>query len=180
MNKVASRYAKALLQLAVEQGILERVHTDLLGFDRVCADNKGLAATLKNPTIQHDKKLTILKVIFQDNVHSLTLNFLAMITQKCRASLLPAIVRAFLTQYNQHQGIQIAHVTTTFPLTSRLILQLQEIARRISPCRHIVLDQYIDSTLIGGYVLQVGDKRVDQSLRRNLLTLQKNCVTEGY
>jgi F-type H+-transporting ATPase subunit delta len=180
MNKVASRYAKALLQLAVERNVLERVHTDLLGVDRVCAANKSLVATLKNPVIQHDKKLMILKAILRHNVHSLTLDFLAMITQKYRAPLLPAIIRAFLTQYNQHQGIQIAQVITTFPLTSQLTLQLQEIARKISPCRHVILDQHIDSTLIGGYVLQIEDKRFDQSLRKNLLTLQKNCVTEGY
>ncbi len=180
MNKVASRYAKALLQLAIERDVLERVRADLLSFDQICAANKGLAATLKSPVIWYEKKLTILKAILQHHVHGLTLNFLAMITQKYRAPLLPAIIRAFLTQYNQHQDIQIAQVFTTFTLTSQLTLQLQEIAQKISPCRHVILEQHVDPTLIGGYVLQVGDKRFDQSLRKDLLTLQKHCVTEGY
>jgi F-type H+-transporting ATPase subunit delta len=180
MHQVASRYAKALLQLAVERDVLERVHTDIRGYDQVCAANKGLISILKNPLIQHGKKLTVLKAIFQHDVHGLTLNFLTMITQKYRAPLLPAIIRAFLTQYNQHQGIQIAQVITTFPLSDQFTLQLQEIVQRISLCQHVVLEQRIDAALIGGYVLQVGDKRVDQSLRKKLLELQRNCMTDGY
>ena len=90
------------------------------------------------------------------------------------------MAQVFLVQYNQHQGIQLAQVTTTFPLSDQLTLQLQEIVQKMVPCQQVILEHKIDPALIGGYVLQVEDKRLDQSLRKKLLTLKMNCVTEGY
>ncbi len=180
MNSIASRYAKVLLQLAVEKNVAERIYTDMLCFGQVCAANKCLVTTLKSPVIKHDKKLAVLQAIFQNWVHDLTLNFLAMVTQKHREALLPAMAQVFLVQYNQHQGIQLAQVTTTFPLSDQLTLQLQEIVQKMVPCQQVILEHKIDPALIGGYVLQVEDKRLDQSLRKKLLTLKMNCVTEGY
>jgi len=180
MNSVASRYAKVLLQLAVEKNVTARIHTDMLCFDQVCAANRCLVTTLKSPVIKHDKKLAVLQAIFQNKVHDLTLSFLAMVTQKHREALLPTMAQAFLAQYNQHQGIKTAQVTTTFPLSDQLTLQLQKIVQQIAPCQQVILEQNIDPALIGGYVLQVEDKRLDQSLRKKLLTLKMNCVTEKY
>lgn len=179
MNSISSRYAKALLQLAVERNIIESIYTDMLYFDQVCAANQCLVTTLKSPVIKPDKKIAVLQAIFHE-VHDLTLSFLAMVTQKHREALLPAMAQAFLAQYNQHRGIKTAQVITTFPLSDQLILQLQQIVQQIVPCQHVILEQDIDPALIGGYILRVEDKRLDQSLRKKLLTLKMNCVTEGY
>ncbi|MFM2428611.1 MAG: synthase subunit delta [Bacteroidota bacterium] len=180
MSSVVSKYAEALLQLAVEKNVIERVYADMLCFGQVCAANKCLVTTLESPVVKHDKKLAVLQAIFQNEVHDLTLSFLAMVTQKHREALLPAMSQAFLAQYNQHQGIKIAQVTTTFPLSDQLTLQLQQIVQQIAPCQQVILEQNIDPAIIGGYVLRVEDKRMDQSLRKKLLTLEMNCVTEGY
>lgn len=180
MKKIASKYAKALLQLAVEGGVLGRIHADMLCFDRVCAANQCLVSTLKNPVIKHSKKLVVLQAIFQNKVHALTLRFFAMVTQKHREAALPTMTQDFLAQYDQYQGIKTAQVTTTWPLSDQLTLQLQKIVQQISPCQHVILEQCIDPALIGGYVLRVEDKQLDQSLRKKLRTLQKNCVTKGY
>ena len=180
MKKIASRYAKSLLQLAVEKGVLERVYKDMRCLARVYSDNRCLVSALKNPLIKHNKKLAVLQAIFQHTVHALTLRFFAMVTQKYREALLPTMTQAFLAQYDQYKGIKTAQVTTTFPLSDQLTLQLQQIVQKISPCQQVILEQSIDPTLIGGYVLRVEDKRLDQSLRKKLRTLQQNCVTEGY
>lgn len=180
MNRIASQYATVLLQLAVEKNVAERIHTDMLCFSQVCAANRCLVTTLKSPIIKHDKKLAVLQAIFQNEVHDLTLSFLAMVTHKHREALLPAMAQAFLAQYHQHQGIKLAQVTTTFPLSDQLTRQLQEMVQKITPCQQVILEHSIDPDLIGGYVLQVEDKRLDQSLRKKLLTLKMNCVTEGY
>ena len=152
----------------------------MLCLDQVCATNKYLVTTLKNPLIKHSKKLLVLQAIFQNEVHGLTLSFFAMVTQKHREALLPTMTQSFLDQYEQHRSIKKAQVTTTFPLSEQLTLQLQQIVQQISPCQQVILEKNIDPTLIGGYVLRVDDKRLDRSLRKQLLTLQKNCLTEGY
>jgi F-type H+-transporting ATPase subunit delta len=89
------------------------------------------------------------------------------------------MARTFLVQYDLHQGIKTARVTTAFPLSDQLTLQLQQIAQQIALCQKVILEQYIDPTLIGGYTLRIEDKRLDQSLRKKLHRLKKNCVTEG-
>jgi len=180
MNKIAPGYVSALLQLAVEEGVLERIHEDMLCFDQVCAANQCLVATLKNPVIEHSEKLAVLQAIFQNKVHALTLRFFAMVAQKHREAVLPTMAQAFLAQYYQYKSIKTAQVTAALLLSDQLILQLQKIVRQISPCQHVILEQCIDPDLIGGYVLRVEDKRLDQSLRKKLRTLQKNCVAGGY
>lgn len=180
MNKVAARYAKALLGLAVEKEVLVRIHQDIVSLAQACTTHPTLLHTLQSPIIKHDKKLAVLRAIFRHEAHALTLRFFALVTQKCREAWLPAIAQAFLAQYDEYQGIKKAHVTTTFPLSDELATQLQKIVQKMTPAKQIELDQHIDSALLGGYVLQVEDKRLDQSLRKRLRLLKKEYVTAGY
>lgn len=176
MERIAYKYAKVLLQLALENNVLASVHADMCYLDRICVTSKYLVAALRNPTIERSKKLLILQAIFQNEIAGLTLSFLTMITKKRREALLPTMAQAFLIQYDQHQGIKKAQVTTAFPLSGWFDSQLQRIAQQISPCRQVILEKTIDPALIGGYVLQVDDMLLDRSLRRQLLMLQKNYL----
>mmetsp|Transcript_22513 Transcript_22513/g.51920 ORF Transcript_22513/g.51920 Transcript_22513/m.51920 type:complete len:181 (-) Transcript_22513:4650-5192(-) len=179
MYSAAARYAKALFQLAIEKNVLEQVHTDIRFFANVCTSNTSLVSTLKSPMIRHAKKLAVLQGIFQRKVHALTFNFFTMVTKKHREDLLPTMVQAFLAQYDHHHGIQKAQVTTPFPLSKQLSLQLKKIVQRRSSCQKVILKQNIDPSLLGGYILQIEDQRIDQSLRKKLRTLHKNCMIEG-
>jgi len=176
MSRIAYKYAKVLLQLAAEDNVLAQVHAEMDYLGRLCTDSKHLVATLRNPIIEHNKKLSVLQAIFQNEAHELTLSFLAMVIQKHRAALLPTIIQAFLTQHDQHQGIKKAQVATTFPLSDWVSSQLQRIVQQIAPCQQVIFEQTIDPTLIGGYVLQVDDILLDRSLRKQLLMLQKDYV----
>lgn len=180
MNGIASRYAKSLLQLASEKNVLASVHADMQSFEQVCNDNPALLAMLKHPGLKQGKKQAVLQAIFQGKVHDLTLSFLTLVVQKNREVLLPSMAQAFLAQYDQSQGIKRASVTTVTPLSEAIALQLEQIIQQIAPCQQIVLEQHIDPALIGGYVLQVEDKRLDKSLRKRLLALKKGYITEGY
>ena len=179
-DRIAYKYAKALLQLAIERGALANVYADMFSLDRIYVEDTSLMNILKSPIVAQGKKLSVLQAIFQEEVHDLTLSFFAIVMQKHRGAMLPAMVRSFLAQHDQYQSIKRVQVTTASPLSDRLILQLQQVAQRLSPCRQVILEKSTDLNLIGGYVLQVDDIRLDQSLRKNLLTLQKNCVTTGY
>ena len=166
--------------MAVAKELLEHVHADILCLEQVCSANKSLINILKSPVIKGEKKLAILQALFQDKVHNITLSFFAMVTQRHREALLPTMAQAFLAQYDQHQGIKRAQVATTFPLSNELDMQLQQTVQQIAPCKKVILNQKIDPALIGGYMLQVEDKRLDQSLRKKLLKLRKSYVIEGY
>ena len=177
---VAARYAKSLLQQALEKDMLTNTHASILLFDKVCAANKPLLKVLKSPIINHDKKLAILQGVFKGKVHDLVLNFFEVISQRRREALLPDIAQAFLKQYNSFKGMQAAHVTTAFQLTDDLADRFKALVKTIVPCQEVVLSQHINPAMLGGYILQVEDKQLDKCLTTQLHTLKKNCVASGY
>lgn len=180
MSRIAAQYAKALLQVAKKQGILADTHADMQRFEQACVAYPPFVAILKSPVIQHDKKLLILNKLFQDSVHTVTLNFFALVTERHREALLFAIAQAFLAQYEQHQGIQKAQVTTPYPLSDAVVAQMKQIVQQIVPCQQVILDQHVDDSLIGGFVLQVANQQLDRSLRRALKTLKQHYTIEAY
>ena len=116
-SRVASRYAKSLLELAQEKGVLEQVHNDMVFFHKICMENPALVRVLKNPIITHDKKRTILDQLLKGKVNEMTLMMFQIISRKNREAYLSFISKEFLHQYRVLKGIEAAEVTTTFPLT---------------------------------------------------------------
>ena len=82
--RIASRYAKSLLDLAVEKGQLEEVNKDMLMFSNLVKENRDLLLMLKSPIVTHDKKLAVLNQIFEGKVNDLTLAILRILTRKQR------------------------------------------------------------------------------------------------
>ncbi|MEJ0055475.1 MAG: F0F1 ATP synthase subunit delta [Bacteroidota bacterium] len=89
--RVASRYVKSLLGLAVEKGAVEAVHNDMLLFSKVCAENRDFTVMLRSPVIRHEKKRAILEKVFAGKVNALTMAIIDILTRKNREPLLPAI-----------------------------------------------------------------------------------------
>src|SRR3954467_15526853 len=112
-SRVASRYVKSLLDLAVSQGSLDKVHADMQLFAGTIEKNRELELMLKSPVIRHDKKNSILSAIFKSRVSALTMAFIDILTKKNREPLLPGIAKEFHNAYNVHKGIGKASVTTT-------------------------------------------------------------------
>lgn len=180
MRKIASSYAKALLQLAVEQDVLERIRADIYLLQEQLTEDRTLLDILRNPTVTHDKKLPLLQSAFEEKVHPIVLKLFTVVTHKHREGLLLMIGQEFLAQYDQYQGITKAKVTTAIPLSDQLIPKLKQIAQQMVPCKEVVLEQQLDPMLIGGYVLSIKDKQLDRSLRGRLRKLEKHYMTEGY
>src|SRR4051794_27669996 len=103
--RVASRYVKSLLGLAVEQNALDAVHADMAAFAKVCKESRPFAMMLRSPVIRHEQKKAILAKIFTGRVHPLTLAIFNMLTVKNRESLLPTIAAEFHNAYNEYKGI---------------------------------------------------------------------------
>ncbi len=99
-SRVASRYVKSLLSLAVEQGVVEAVHADMQFFNKVCHSNRDFVLMLKSPIIRHEKKKEILNKLFSGRVHALTMSIIEILTKKNREPLLPSIATEFHNAYN--------------------------------------------------------------------------------
>lgn len=179
-SRVASRYVKSLLGLAEEQNALEQVKADMELFTRVCASNRDFTIMLKSPVIKHDKKLAILEAIFKGKVNALTLAIFKMLTRKNREPLLPAIAAEFQHAYNVHKGIQRATIATTFAMDSKMRLEMENLVKKISGKTQIDLVEKVDENLIGGFVLNVGDKQIDASIKSKLKSLKTKFSENPY
>lgn len=169
--RVASRYVKSLLGLAVERGVLEEVHRDMQLFTKVCKENRNFVAMLRSPVIRHENKRAILKRIFTKKVNDLTMAIISIVTHKNRESILPAIAEEFHNAYNVYKGIGKAYLTTTVPADKELLELMEDIARKLSGKSTIELKTTVDSNLVGGFVLNVGDRQIDASIRSKLRAL---------
>ncbi|ALI99200.1 ATP synthase F1 subunit delta [Rufibacter tibetensis] len=179
-ERVASRYAKSLLELSQEQGSLEQVYADMLSFTRVLNQNRDLSLVLRNPIIKHDKKLSILTAVFGGNMAELTMAFFRIITQKHREAVLESVAQEFVTQYNLLSGIQKATVTTAVPLTPELRATFQQMVAERTGGMKVELKEVVDPAVVGGYVLRIGDQQIDNTIRTSVQRLKNKFKENPY
>jgi len=171
-SRVASRYVKSLLSLAVEQGVVEAVHADMQFFNRVCHSNRDFVLMLKSPIIRHEKKKEILNKLFSGKVHELTMSIIEVLTRKNREPLLPAIATEFHNAYNVYKGIGKASIISTVPVDDELRSELITIVKKLSHMKQVELEEKVDKDLIGGFILNVGDLQIDASIKNKLKALR--------
>ncbi len=179
-SRAASRYVKSLLDLAVDKKALDEVHRDMRLFSATIASSRPLELLLNNPVIKHDQKLAVLKKVFGGKVHNLTMAFFEIITRKNREPILSTVAREFHNAYNEYKGIGKATVTTAIPLNTKTREEFEGLVRSYSDRKQIELIEQVDPDLIGGFVLSVGDRQVDASVRNKLKTLKVKFGENPY
>ena len=179
-SRAASRYVKSLLGLAVEKNVLEQVHQDMLLFARVVEENRELKLALSNPIIKHDMKREILSQIFKGKVNDLTLAIFDIITKKHREPILYTIAKQFHQAYNDHRNIGVATVTSAVPLDQSLRSELLAIVKKINGKAEVEFIEKVDPNIIGGFVLNVGDRQIDASMKSRLKALKVSLSHNPY
>ncbi len=172
MKSVAasSRYAKSLLQLAVEQNALELVNTDIKGLQTVLNDAE-FVSFIKSPIITADKKVSVLKALFQGKVSPLTLQFLTLLANKRREGLLAGIATSFQEQYNAMRNIIKAEVVTATGLDDTLRQRVYDLIKQVNNTEVEIVEK-IDTAIIGGFILNIGSKQYDNSVLRSLQAIK--------
>jgi F-type H+-transporting ATPase subunit delta len=170
--KVASRYAKSLIDLALEQKALEEIKNDMDLFVNTLKASSELQAVVKNPIIPLGKKNDIIKALFGDKIHKVTSAFLKIVVDKGRADIIFGTAKEFLNQYYQFKNIVTAKVVSAAALTeeakAEIIIKVKAVTGG-----EVVLNASVDANLIGGFILTVGDKQFDSSIASSLSRLKK-------
>ncbi|MGL4632678.1 MAG: ATP synthase F1 subunit delta [Leadbetterella sp.] len=169
---VAYRYAKALVDLASEQNVLDAVNEDMGLFEKVCLENDEFSAIMASPIVRHEKKKTILNKLFDGKVNKVSSSIFTILTNKNREKLLLPISREFRKIYNEKLGIQKVVVVSSTELTE---IQKTEIVANVSSSlqgKKIELEEKVDESLIGGYILRIGDTQIDTSVKKRLNELR--------
>jgi len=174
-SKISVRYAKAFFNLAQENNILEQVSKDVKLLQEVQND-PNFRILLTDPIISIKQKKGIFKAVFENKINELTLSFLNLITEKGREDFLSMMILNFLTLYRKYTGIQAASITTTHLLDSEVKASLKIFIEKYFDTK-IDLTEKVDESLIGGFLIRVGDNQLDASIARKLADMKKSLLS---
>ena len=178
--RLAARYAKAILDLAVEKNELENVYNDMLFLRQAFRDSRDLVSMLRSPIIKADKKGKVLDAIGAGRISVITASFNKLLLTKEREAYLPEIVTAFIEQYKIYKGIQTVKLTTATPVSEELKQAILEKVRTVRNVQQIDLHTEVNQDLIGGFVLEIGDELVDASIAFELNNIKKQFKNNDF
>ena len=148
---VAYRYARSLMQLAIEQNQLEAVQEDMRLIANTCEGSRDLVLLLKSPVIKGDKKDKILDRVFAGQIGT-----------------------------KVHDGVVTCVVTSAAPLDEEARKKVSALAAEKFPGKSITLSEKVDPSLIGGVIVRIGDEQYDGSVSRRLSDLRRKFSENPY
>ena len=178
--RLASRYAKSLIDLSIEKGQLEEVYADMQWLHDVSKSNRDFRNLLSSPIITGDKKLKVLAAVTGNKLNKITNSFTALLINKGRESNLPEIAGAFVSQYKEHKKIHTVKLTTASPLSNEIKNAIIAQVKKTGGFENIELEEKVDKNIIGGFVLQVGDKLVDASIAYDLKAIARQFENNDF
>ena len=178
--RLAGRYAKSLIDLAIEQNSLEDVYADMKYIRFICKSNPDFVSLLKSPIFTSDKKEKIIESVTLENISRLTSLFLRLLVRKTRENFLPEISESLIEQYNKLKDIHKVKLTTAVPVSSEVHEAIVSKIRKNTPIQNIELETAVDDELIGGFKLEVGDILIDATVLRDLNDVKKQFMSNEY
>lgn len=180
VSRIAARYAKPLLDLAIEQKELDGVLSDVKSI-KSALENRDLFLLMKSPIIKADKKLSIAKAIFQGKVNKTVFSFIELIIKKGRENLLPEIVDEFINEYKIYKKITTVTLITAKELAPSELeaIKAKLLASEITE-ESLEVHTKVDENIIGGFIIKIGDKLYDASVLHKLEEIRKKISSDDY
>src|SRR5882757_1445753 len=178
--RLAARYAKSLVDLAVERNQLEAVYKDMLYLQSLTRSSKELVNFLRSPVIKGDKKQKIVDTLTQGKIGELTAAFIRLLITKAREEHLPEISESVITIYNTKKGIHKVKLSTAEPVSDSLKDAIVNKIKSETSLQKIELEMVVKPELIGGFVLEFDNNLVDASIARDLRDIKKQFSQNIY
>lgn len=174
VNRIASRYAKSLIDLAVEQNSLEKIHGDVEHLRRMIHSSKDFNAFLRSPVIQYSRKKKALEALLKDHFEDLTFKFVDLLASKKREAYLPEIADEFIIQYRTLNKISQATIITAGEITPALEAQIKaKLQDATIGYANVEVVTKVDPSLIGGFVIEFEGHVYDVSVKYELEQMRK-------
>jgi F-type H+-transporting ATPase subunit delta len=173
---VAKRYAEALFQLGNELSVQEQFVEELQTVKKVFETNGSLYTILGHPRITNTKKKQFLDDIFQ-GLHTNIVNTLKILVERHRIAITPSMIEHYINLYNDARGIAEATVYSVRKLSNpeRQAL-MASFVKRFNKST-FVIHNIVDSSLVGGMKIRIGNTIYDGSISGKLKRIKQNIVT---
>lgn len=177
-SALTRRYAKALVELAVEQQAVDRYGEELATVNAVLGQEELLRQLLESPTLAMEKKSAMLT----DLMAALDLSegmrkFLGLVLSKDRLGFLPQIEETYRRLADELSGVLRARITAAVALDAA---QQQAIGESLAKQtgKKVALSVNVDPQLIGGVQAEIGGRLFDGSVRTQLKRIEES-LTKG-
>lgn len=178
--RLASRYAKSLLDIATEQNSVEETLKDMQLIDAVVRHNRDFVVMMRSPVIKADKKISIINAVFAGKITPLTLTFIQLLINKGREQNIDEIATAFISQYRESKKIKMVTLTTATSVNTAVVDTLKAKLAAAFNGSSIEVETKVDPSLLGGFVLDMGDRQLDASILRDLNDIRKQFTKNLY
>jgi len=173
---VSNVYGDALFQAAEEKNCLDAIYEEVLALQTVLKENKDLMQLLNHPQVVKEEKLQIITNVFEGKVSGEMMGFLLTVVTKGRQNELPAMFSYFVELVKEVKRIGTAYVTSAVELKEAQKAQIKERLLATTQYVEFEMNYEVDSSLIGGMIIRIGDRVVDSSIKTQLYELKKQLM----
>jgi F-type H+-transporting ATPase subunit delta len=171
MSRAAIRYAKAIIENAVSNGRADAVNQDMNLILSTVSSNEELQHFLISPVVKPQEKYTAIAEIFA-SVQPDTKGLFLLLKENKRFEILAEIAQQYNAQHDVLNGIEVAKVTTAFPITPDLEAKVLAKIKEFSMSK-ITIENIVDPAIIGGFILRIGDQQYNASVANRLQELKR-------
>jgi len=170
-TRAAIRYAKAILEIADSKGVASKVSADMTLIAATLSGNSELTHFIQNPLIKTDIKKNVVLEVFA-NVNEVSQSLFHLLLENKRFEILEAIAVEYNKLFDIMNGVEIAKVTTAFPMDAALETKVLAKIATFSD-KKVTIENTVDSSIIGGFILRIGDKQYNASVANRLHVLKR-------
>ena len=170
-TRAAIRYAKAILDIANDKRVAQAVNSDMTLIASTIDGNLELSTFIQNPTTKVEVKESALLAVFA-NTNAVTKSLFHLLFENKRFEILGAIALEYIKLFDEMNGVEIAKVTTAIPLDAALEAKVLAKIATFSN-KKITIENTIDASIIGGFILRIGDKQYNASVANRLQILKR-------
>ena len=171
LSRAASRYAKAILSLAIDENKAVVVNEDMKSILVTVSKNKELRDFLSSPLVKPDQKRDGLRQVFKD-ANDVTMKTFDLLVANKRTDILLDVATSFIVLFEEMNKREIATVTTAVEITAdlekKVLAKAQELAGK-----EVTLEKVIDPSILGGFILRVGDREINASMQNKICELKR-------
>lgn len=173
---LARRYARALLDVAIEKSLVDEVERDLYALAATWRTSRDLRTLVAHPSVHRERKKAAIGGVLGGKVSALTIRFVEVLLDKGRFDLIVPLAVEFDVLSDEAQGIAKLRVTVYMPLTDGQRERLVGMLLQHTGRKRAVIDEAVDPKILGGIVVRYGDQVLDGSLAGRLRKMREHLV----
>ena len=176
-EKVALPYARALFDFSVEKNIMHQITADFQNLDIFFNESSELLTYLNNPIVKQKSKCEVLTKTLKSQINIETFKFLRILVERNRINVLRSIINAYLELVYEAASIKMIEVSAASDFTDSQKETLIQKLKELTNAREIRLVISVDTSLIGGFLIQTESKIIDFTVKNQLQQLAKHLDT---